>query len=81
MGLTLSPRPSSTTGAGQIVTVNWRKEPSDSGQDPQPPEPNKLSPAVVVQPSPTNGCKKVSYLLPQHRSHQFGNQPSRITVN
>ena len=35
--------------AGQIVTVNWRKEPSDSGQDPQPPEPNKLRPAVVVQ--------------------------------
>ena len=85
--------------AGQIVTVNWRKEPSDSGQDPQPPEPNKLRPAVVVQdtelfdltyptvlvvpmtgnpalvipdltvvlqPSLTNGCKKVSYLLPQN---------------
>jgi len=85
--------------AGQIVTVNWRKEPSDSGQDPQPPEPNKFRPAVVVQdtelfdltyptvlvvpmtgnpalvipdltvvlqPSLTNGCKKVSYLLPQN---------------
>lgn len=35
--------------AGQIVTVSWRKEPSDAGQDPQPPEPNKLRPAVVVQ--------------------------------
>ena len=69
--------------AGQIVTFNWRKEPSDSGQDPQPSEPNKLRPAVVVpmtgnpalvipdltvvlQPSLTNGCKKVSYLLPQN---------------
>ena len=48
------------------MTVNWRKEPSDAGQDPQPPEPNKLRPAVVVQPSLTNGCKKVSYLLPQN---------------
>ena len=85
--------------AGQIVAFNWRKEPSVSGQDPQPPEPNKLRPAVVVQdtdlldptyptvlvvpmtgnpalvipdltvvlqPSLTNGCKKVSYLLPQN---------------
>lgn len=85
--------------AGQIVTVDWRREPTDPGQDPQPPEPNKLRPAVVVQdtdlfdtayptvlvvpmsgdsalaipdlsvvlqPSPTNGCKKVSYLLPQN---------------
>ena len=85
--------------AGQIVTVDWRKEPDDPAQDPQPPEPNKLRPAVVVQdtelfdpayptvlvvpmtgdpalaipdltvalqPSPSNGCKKVSYLLPQN---------------
>lgn len=35
--------------AGQIVTVDWRKEPDDPAQDPQPPEPNKLRPAVVVQ--------------------------------
>ena len=28
--------------AGQIVTVDWRKEPGDLAQDPQPPEPNKL---------------------------------------
>jgi glyceraldehyde 3-phosphate dehydrogenase len=35
--------------AGQIVTVDWRKEPDDPDQDPQPPEPNKLRPAVVVQ--------------------------------
>jgi hypothetical protein len=27
--------------AGQIVTVDWRQEPCDSTQDPQPPEPNK----------------------------------------
>jgi len=85
--------------AGQIVTVDWRKDPSDPAQDPQPPEPNKVRPAVVVQdtglfdptyptvlvvlmtgdlslaiealtvvlqPSPSNGCKKVSYLLPQN---------------
>ena len=85
--------------AGQIVTVDWRKEPDDPAQDPQPPEPNKLRPAVVVQdselfdpayptvlvvpmtgdpalaipdltvvlqPSPSNGCKKVSDLLPQN---------------
>ena len=85
--------------AGQIVTVNWRKDPRDPAQDPQPPEPNKVRPAVVVQdtglfdptyptvlvvlmtgdlslaiealtvvlqPSPSNGCKKVSYLLPQN---------------
>ena len=83
---------------GQIVTVDWRKDPDDPALDPQPPEPNKLRPAVVVQdtelfdpsyptvlvvpmtgdsalaipdltvvlhPSPSNGCKKVSYLLPQ----------------
>ena len=31
-----------------------------------PPEPNKLRPAVVLQPSPTNGCKTVSDLHPQH---------------
>jgi mRNA interferase MazF len=74
-------------------------EPDDPAQDPQPPEPNKLRPAVVVQdselfdpayptvlvvpmtgdpalaipdltlvlqPSPGNGCKKVSYLLSQN---------------
>ena len=85
--------------AGQIVTVDWRKDPMDPAQDPQPPEPNKVRPAVVVQdtglfdptyptvlvvpmtgdlslaiealtvvlqPSPSNGCKKVSYLLPQN---------------
>jgi mRNA interferase MazF len=51
--------------AGQIVTVDWRKDPDHPAQDPEPPEPNKLRPAVVVQPSPSNGCKKVSYLLPQ----------------
>ena len=85
--------------AGQIVTVDWRRDPDDPAQDPQPPEPNKLRPAVVVQdtelfdpayptvlvvpmtgdpalaipdltvvlqPSPSNGCTKVSYLLPQN---------------
>ena len=85
--------------AGQIVTVDWRKDPGDPDRDPRPPEPNKLRPAVVVQdcalfdvvyptvlvvprtstpelaipdltvvllPSATNGCKKVSYLLPQN---------------
>ena len=68
--------------AGQIVTVDWRKDPEHPAQDPRPPEPNKPRPAVVVQdtelfdpayptvlvvlqPSPSNGCKKVSYLLPQ----------------
>jgi mRNA-degrading endonuclease toxin of MazEF toxin-antitoxin module len=35
--------------AGQIVTVDWRKDPRDPAQDPQPPEPNKVRPAVVVQ--------------------------------
>jgi mRNA-degrading endonuclease toxin of MazEF toxin-antitoxin module len=85
--------------AGQIVTVDWRKDPGDPERDPHPPEPNKLRPAVVVQdcalfdvvyptvlvvpmtstpelaipdltvvlqPSVANGCKKVSYLLPQN---------------
>ena len=85
--------------SGQIVTVDWRRDPLDPAQDPHPPEPNKLRPAVVVQdtglfdssyptvlvvpmtgdpglaiadltvelqPSASNGCKKVSYLLPQH---------------
>ncbi len=84
---------------GQILTVDWRRDPLDLAQDPHPPEPNKLRPAVVVQdtglfdpsyptvlvvpmtgdpglaiadltvelqPSASNGCKKVSYLLPQH---------------
>ena len=84
--------------AGQIVTVDWRRDPFDPAQDPHPPEPNKLRPAVVVQdtglfdpsfptvlvvpmtgdpelaipdltvvlqPSDSNGCKKLSYLLPQ----------------
>ncbi len=87
--------------AGQIVTVDWRRDPDDPTQDPHPPEPNKLRPAVVVQdselfdpayptvlvvpmtgdpelaipdltvvlqPSATNGCTKVSYLLPQNLS-------------
>ena len=87
--------------AGQIVTVDWRRDPLDSAQDPHPPEPNKLRPAVVVQdtrlfdpsyptvlvvpmtgdpglaiadltvkiqPSASNACKKVSYLLPQHHT-------------
>lgn len=35
--------------AGQIVTVDWRRDPDDPAQDPHPPEPNKLRPAVVVQ--------------------------------
>lgn len=35
--------------AGQIVTVDWRKDPRDPAQDPQSPEPNKVRPAVVVQ--------------------------------
>ena len=85
--------------AGQIVTVDWRNDPDDPAQDPRPPEPNKLRPAVVVQdtdlfdpsyptvlvvpmtgdrdlaiadltvvlqPTATNGCNKVSYLLPQN---------------
>jgi len=85
--------------AGQIITVDWRREPTDSAQDPHPPEPNKLRPAVVVQdtelfdptyptvlvvpmtgdrslaiadltvvlePTSSNGCMKVSYLLPQN---------------
>ncbi len=85
--------------AGQIVSVDWRRDPLNPSQNPQPPEPNKLRPAVVIQdsdlfhpsyptvllvpmtgdpelaipdltvvlqPSTSNGCKKVSYLLPQH---------------
>ena len=85
--------------AGQIVTVDWRRDPHHPAQDPHPPEPNKLRPAVIVQdtdlfdpsyptvlvvpmtgdpelaipeltvvlqPSASNGCKKVSHLLPQH---------------
>jgi mRNA-degrading endonuclease toxin of MazEF toxin-antitoxin module len=85
--------------SGEIVTVDWRRDPLDPAQDPQPPESNKLRPAVVVQdtglfdpsyptvlvvpmtgdpelaipdltvvlqPSASNGCQKVSYLLPQH---------------
>ena len=87
--------------AGQIVTVEWRKDPNDPAQDSHPLEPNKLRPAVVVQdtelfapsyptvlvvpmtgdpnqampdmtvvlqPTATNGCKKVSYLLRSCRS-------------
>jgi len=87
--------------AGQIITVDWRKEPNDPAQDPQPPEPNELGPAVMVQdwelfapayptvlvvpmtgdpalamadltvvlqPSSTNGCRKVIDLLPQNLS-------------
>ena len=41
--------------AGQIITVDWRKDPNDPGLNPLPPEPNS-----------TNGCRKVSYLLPQN---------------
>lgn len=85
--------------AGQIFTVDWRRDPDDPSRDPHPPEPNKLRPAVVVQdcelfdpayptvlvvpmtgdlalaiadltvvlqPNASNGCKKVSYLLPQN---------------
>jgi mRNA-degrading endonuclease toxin of MazEF toxin-antitoxin module len=85
--------------AGQIVTVDWRRDPDYPAGDPHPPEPNKLRPAVVVQdcelfdpayptvlvvpmtgdlalaiadltvvlqPNASNGCKKVSYLLPQN---------------
>ena len=85
--------------SGQIVTDDWRRDPLDPSLGSQPPEPNKLRPAVVVQdtglfdpshptvlvvpmtgdavlaipdltvvlqPSASNGCKKVSYLLPQH---------------
>ena len=85
--------------AGQIVTVDWRRDPDYPSRDPHPPEPNKLRPAVVVQdcelfdpayptvlvvpmtgdlalaiadltvvlqPNASNGCKKVSYLLPQN---------------
>ncbi|MCP9808580.1 type II toxin-antitoxin system PemK/MazF family toxin [Cyanobium sp. HWJ4-Hawea] len=85
--------------AGQIVTVDWRKDPDDPAMDPHPPEPNRLRPAVMVQdtelfdpsyptvlvvpmtgdrelvmadltvvlqPTATNGCKKVSYLVPQN---------------
>jgi mRNA interferase MazF len=35
--------------AGQIVTIDWRRDPLDPAQDPHPPAPNKLRPAVVVQ--------------------------------
>ena len=35
--------------SGQIVTVDWRRDPLDPSLGPQPPEPNKLRPAVVVQ--------------------------------
>ena len=35
--------------AGQIITVDWRKDPNHPGLNPLPPEPNKLRPAVVVQ--------------------------------
>ena len=82
--------------AGQIVTVNWRKEPSDSGQDPQPPEPNKLRPAVVVQHTdlldPTYPTVLVvpmtgnpALVIPDltvvlQPSHQFSDQPSRIAA-
>ena len=34
--------------SGQIITVDWCKEPNEPAQDPQPPEPNKLRPAVLV---------------------------------
>ena len=34
---------------GQIITVDWRRDPVNPGQDPHPPEPNKRRPAVVVQ--------------------------------
>jgi mRNA-degrading endonuclease toxin of MazEF toxin-antitoxin module len=35
--------------AGQIVTVDWRRDPDDPSRDPHLPEPNKLRPAVAVQ--------------------------------
>ena len=96
--------------AGQIVTVDWRKDPDYPAQDPQPPEPNKLRTAVVVQdtelfdpayptvlvvpmtgdpalaipdltvvlqPRSSNGCKKVSDMLPQNLT---GVAKSRITA-
>ena len=79
--------------------MDWRTDPDNPAQNPQPPQPNKLRPAVVVQdtelfhrtyptvlvvpmtsdpalaiadltvvlqPLPFNGCKNVSYLLPQN---------------
>ena len=104
--------------AGQIITVDWRRDPVNPGQDPHPPEPNKHRPAVVVQdtelfdpyyptvlvvpmtgdpalamadltvvlqPTPTNGCSKVSYLLPQSltcvaKTRITAATESRITV-
>ena len=85
--------------SGQIVIVDWRRDPLDPAQDPKQPEPNKLRPAmvaqntglfypsyptvlvvpmtgepglaipdltVVLQPSASNSCQKVSHLLLQH---------------
>jgi len=51
--------------AGQIIAVDWRRDPVDPRQVPHPPEPNKLRPGVVLQPTSTNGCTKESHLLPQ----------------
>ena len=62
--------------AGQIVTVDWRKDPDHPAQDPQPPEPNKLRPAVVVQdtelPRPDGGA--------DHRRAEL-TQTEPMTVN
>jgi mRNA interferase MazF len=35
--------------AGQILVVDWRKDPRLPDHNPHHPEPNKLRPAVVVQ--------------------------------
>jgi len=50
--------------AGPIATVDWRKDPGD----PERAIPDLTVPdlTVVLQPSATNGCKKLSALLPQH---------------
>jgi hypothetical protein len=41
--------------SGQIVTVDWRRDPLDPAQDPQPSEPNKLGPAATAQAA---GCPR-----------------------
>jgi hypothetical protein len=62
--------------AGQIITVDWRMDPNEPGQDPQPPEPNKLRPAVVVQE-----CELLDYGPPDnvgstdHREHRADRWP------
>jgi len=55
--------------AGPIATVDWRKEPGDPERAiPDLTVPDLTVPdlTVVLQPSATNGCKKLSDLLPQH---------------